>query len=98
MLVACLDVTLLFVSKTNTFDSPNSLHLKIFGFIRYDFECSRDKESFSIPQTSQFIFFDFKVNKKNIMTYYDILHPGPHGSFYNVYLKSYFLLFSVYLL
>ena len=28
-----------FVSQTSIFDSPNSLYLKIFGFIRYDFRC-----------------------------------------------------------
>ena len=39
---------LLFVSQTSTFDSPNSLYLKIFGFIRYDFG-DKDKDLFSIP-------------------------------------------------
>ena len=29
--------------------SKNSLYLKIFGFIRYDFRCFGDKDSFIIP-------------------------------------------------
>ena len=37
------------VSKASTFDSQNSIYLKILGFIRYDFKCFGDKDSFSIP-------------------------------------------------
>ena len=37
--VPCLNVILLLVSKTSTFNSPNSQYLKIFGFIRIDFMC-----------------------------------------------------------
>ena len=48
-LVAYLDVMLLFVSQTSTFDSQNSIYLKIFGIIRYDFRCFGHKDSFSIP-------------------------------------------------
>ena len=48
-LEAYLDVMLLFVSQTSTFASSNSIFLKIFGFIRYDFRCFGDKDSFSIP-------------------------------------------------
>ena len=53
-----------FCVKTSTFDSTNSLYLKIFEFIRYDFRCFGDKDSFSIPLTEEFVFFDFKVHKK----------------------------------
>ena len=35
----CVDVMLLFVSKTSTFDSPNSQYLEIFGFIRIAVMC-----------------------------------------------------------
>ena len=69
MLVADLDVMLLFVSPTSTFHSPNSLYLKTFGFSRHDFRCFGDKDSFSIPQTEELVFVDFKVHKKRtIMT------------------------------
>ena len=49
MLVAYLDVMLLLLSQTSTFDSQNSLYLKIFWFIQYNFMFFRDKDSFSIP-------------------------------------------------
>ena len=63
-LVAYFDVILLFVFQTSNFDSPNSLYLKIFGFIQYDFRCFGDKDSFSIPETEEFVFFVFKFHKK----------------------------------
>ena len=43
-LVAYLDVILLFVSQTSTFDSPSSIYSKMFGFIRYDFRCFGAKD------------------------------------------------------
>ena len=48
-MVAYLDVILLFVTQTSTFDSSNSQYLKMFGFIRYDFMGLGDPETFSIP-------------------------------------------------
>ena len=38
-----MDVMLLFVSQTSTFDYPNSLYLKICGCIQYEFRCFGDK-------------------------------------------------------
>ena len=63
-MVAYFYVILLFVSQTSNFDSPTFLYLKIFGFIRYDFMCFGDKDSFSIPQTEELVLFDFKIHKK----------------------------------
>ena len=60
--------------------------------------CSGDKESSGIPYTLEFVFIDFEVHKKYFDRYYDKLHFGEHVSFYNVDSKSYFLMFSVYLL
>ena len=41
-----------FLSQTSTSDSPNSLYLKIFGFIRFDFMCFGDKEICCLPSLS----------------------------------------------
>ena len=38
-----LDVLILFLFKTSTFNSPNSQYLEIFGFILIDFMCFSDK-------------------------------------------------------
>ena len=78
-LVTYLDVILLIVSQTSTSDSPDSLYLKIFGFIRYDFWCFRDK-AFSIQYTEEFVSFDFKVHKKELLR--QILRYSTPGSTY----------------
>ena len=67
-LMAYFDVLLHFCPKPAALiDSPNSLYLKIFRFIRYDFRCFGDKDSHSIPQTEGFVFLDFKVHKKELL-------------------------------
>ena len=48
-----------------TYCVQNSLYLKIFGFILYEFKCFGDKDSFSIPKTKELVFFDFNVHKKD---------------------------------
>ena len=40
---AILDVIILFVFKTSSFNSQNSQYLDIFGFIRIDFMCFSNK-------------------------------------------------------
>ena len=42
--VGGLDVLLLFMTLTSTFDTPNSRYLKIYGFIWYNFGCFGEKE------------------------------------------------------
>ena len=80
--MAYLDVILLFVFQTSIFDSPNSLYLKIVGFIRCD--------SFSFSSILKFI-------KKNYYDrYYDILHPVAR-IIRQCLVEKLFLLFSVYL-
>ena len=61
--VSYFDEILHRVSKTCTFDSPNSIYLKIFGFIRYDFSCFGDED-----KPEEFVFLDFKVYKKTVKT------------------------------
>ena len=85
MLEAYFKIMLLFVFQTSTFDSPNSLYLKIFRFIRYDVKRFRDKDTFSIPLTEQLVFFDFKVL---------LLLPVARIFCDNVVLKSYFYCFQ----
>ena len=51
-----LDVLLRLVFKTSTVDSPNSLHLEIFGLIRLDFIFFTNKEIRSVFHKPQIRF------------------------------------------
>ena len=60
-IVPYLDVILLFVFKTTTFNFPNSQYLEIFGFIRIDFMCFSDKgflELYSVFHKKIVVFFN----------------------------------------
>ena len=81
-----LDVMLL-VAKTRTFDSPNSLYLEIFWFIRLDFGCVGDKE-YSIKQNILFLRFQTFI-KKTITT------KNLNDCSLKLFLKVPFLRFSV---
>ena len=51
-LVTYLDVKSLFVSRPNTFNSPNSEYLEKLGFNLIDFMCFGDKRNAGIIQYS----------------------------------------------
>ena len=67
-----MDVLLLFVSKTTTFDSLNSKHLEIFGFISIDFMCFSSvvflEINFVFPKEKCVFFFASYSLRKTITT------------------------------
>ena len=72
-----LDVMLLFVFKTSTFNFQNSQYLEIFGFIRIDFVCFSDKgfpEIYSLFHKKISFSFMPIMHKKAIATDTTILH------------------------
>ena len=78
------------------------LYLKVFGFNRYECWCFGDKDSFSIPQTEELVFFDFKVHKKERLR--QILRYITTGStdhypikWQCLFKKLFFTVFSIYI-
>ena len=70
-LVQYVDVILLFVFKTSTFDSINSQYLEIFVFIRIDVMCFTEVvflKIYSVFPEQKCVFFFADKSQKKIMT------------------------------
>ena len=92
-----LDVILLFVSQTSTFDSPNSLYFKylnssdaILGVLEIRIRSVFHKQKCSF-------FFDFKVEKKNDYDRcYDIIPMVARIMRQCLFEKLFFTVFSIF--
>ena len=88
------------MSKTSSFNSPNSKFLEIFGFIRIDFMCFSNKgflEIYSVFPKEKWVFF-FADNslQKYYDIYHDILQPVDHFLKQCCFIKLFFTVFSMF--
>ena len=62
-----LDVMLRLVSKTSTYDTPNSIYLELFGYIGLDFRYFENKEFVQYSLNPNFIFLVAEISLKKLL-------------------------------